>query len=146
MGFDPAGYLAPAHGAEPTLSVVPICPPPMTSYRAAFTYVLNSVTLESQLGGSFDRGPVDVRGLVAYTYLISGWRVGISPSRVPRGVSQPSTPTAHHRWSLSRPLPQRLCRAATCNLGSQPVPTVTLGLSSGAAGWVGASVVVQQGE
>jgi hypothetical protein len=73
MGFDPAGYLAPAHGAEPTLSVVPICPPPaMTSqlYRAAFTYVLNSVTLESQLGGSLDRGPVDVRGLVAYTYLV----------------------------------------------------------------------------
>ena len=70
MGFDPAGYLAPARGAEPTLSVVPICPPPMTSYRAAFTYVLNSVTLESQLGGSFDRDPVDVRGLVAYTYLV----------------------------------------------------------------------------
>ena len=45
----------------------------MTSYRAAFTYVLNSVTLESQLGGSFDRGPVDVRGLVAYTYLLLWW-------------------------------------------------------------------------
>ena len=73
MGFDPAGYLAPAHGAEPTLSVVPICPPPMISYRAAFTYVLSSVTLESQLGGSFDRGPVDVRGLVAYTYLLLWW-------------------------------------------------------------------------
>ena len=42
----------------------------MISYRATFTYVLNSATLESQLGGSFDRGPVDVRGLVAYTYLV----------------------------------------------------------------------------
>ena len=42
----------------------------MTSYRAAFTYVLNSVTLESQLGGSCGRGRVDVRGLVAYTYLV----------------------------------------------------------------------------
>jgi hypothetical protein len=73
------------------LWVVPICPPPMISYRATFTYVLNSATLESQLGGGFDRGPVDVRGLVAYTYLIPGWRVGISPSRVPRGVSQPSS-------------------------------------------------------
>jgi hypothetical protein len=27
------------------------------------------MTLENQLVGSFDRGPVDVRGLVAYTYL-----------------------------------------------------------------------------
>jgi hypothetical protein len=77
MGFGPTGYLAPAHtrGAEPTLSVVPICPPPMTSYRAAFTYVLNSVTLESQLDGGWRprKGPVDVRGLVAYTYLLLWW-------------------------------------------------------------------------
>jgi hypothetical protein len=30
--------------------------------RAAFAYVLNSVAPESQLGGRFDRGPIDVRG------------------------------------------------------------------------------------
>jgi hypothetical protein len=33
-------------------------------------------------------------------------------------------PALLYRWSLSRPLPQRFCRAATCPLGSRPVPWV----------------------
>jgi hypothetical protein len=49
--------------------------------------MLNAVTPEqSQLGRGFDRGPVDVRGLVAYTYLVPGWLVGISSNRAPRRV------------------------------------------------------------
>ena len=47
-------------------------------------------------------------------------------SSVP-GVSYWSLrPTLLYRWSLSKPLPQRFCRAATCNLGSRPVPTVVV--------------------